>query len=170
MRGQVIVLILISATRLLCQDVEIIASKDSLTIKSPNIATHLSFDFGKSPLNHLMKLNPKISIQTIENYHVENKVDTIFTLSIGKDKFVIYKVDEEINILLDAEIITTKFKTKQGIRVGMKKQDVLKFFTSYGVKSIPNFLILENLEYPEFVTFQFNKDTLIRIVFDGYID
>jgi len=79
-------------------------------------------------------------------------------------------VDKEINILTDADILTTRFKTKQGIRVGMTKREIIKLLSDYKLTSIPNHLILENLEVPEFLTFEFSNDKLTKIIFDGYID
>ena len=88
MRGLLFILILVNSSRLFGQDFEILTSGDSVTIQASNIATNYSFDFGKSPLSFLTKFNPKVKTQTIENMHVENKVDTIYNLSIGADKFI----------------------------------------------------------------------------------
>ena len=169
MRELLTIIILTVPIGLFSQDIEVLTSGDSLTIRSMSIASN-PFNFGNHSLENLVKLNPKISTETVKNPHVENKIDTIFTFSLGTDKFKVYKVDKEINILTDADILTTRFKTKQGIRVGMTKREIVKLLSDYKLTSIPNHLILENLEVPEFLTFEFSKDKLTKIIFDGYID
>lgn len=163
------ILFLLTVTRLQSQDFEIIASGDTLTIRESNVATD-PFGFGDNPLKHLQKGNPRKTFQTYPNRHVENKIDTVFTLTSGKDHFEIMKWDENENGLVKAEVTTGNFKTRQGLKVGMKKNEIISKMSKYGLKIIPGYLILENLEVYELITFKFTGDTLSKITFQGYID
>ena len=169
MRGLLTILILTASIGLFSQDVEVLTSGDSLTIRSTNI-TNNPLNFGNHSLDNLLKLNPKTSVETVLNPHVENKIDTIFTFSLGTDKFKVYKVNKEKNILTNADLLTNRFKTRQGIKVGMTKQEVVKLLSEYRLTTIPNYLVLENQEVPEYLTFKFSKDKVAKIIYDGYID
>ena len=65
---------------------------------------------------------------------------------------------------------TGNFTTRNGLKVGIKKREVIKKMGKYGLKAIPGYLILENLEVYELITFKFIGDTLSKITFIGYID
>ena len=156
-------------TRLFSQDIEITTNGDTLTVRATNI-TNDPFQFGDDPLKYLEKLNPKKSIQTFNNRHVDNKVDTAFTLTLGNDNFTVYKWDNEENGLLTADVTTNRFKTKHGLQIGMKKSEVIVKLSNYGLKSIPGQLILEDMIVYELLILKFNADKLTKIEFQGYID
>jgi len=169
MRGLVFILFLTWTTRLFGQDIEITTTGDTTIVRATNIANN-PFMFGDNPLNYLQKWNPKKVSETFNNRHVDNKVDTVFTLTIGKDSFKIYKWDEAENGLLNADVTTNKFKTKHGLQIGMTKNEVIGKLKKYGLKSIPGQLILEDMEIYELLTLKFTGDRLTRIEFQGYID
>jgi hypothetical protein len=169
MRGLFIILLLTCTTRLFGQEIEIITTGDSTIVRATNIASN-PFMFGDNPLISLLKLNPKMTIQTFNNRHVDNKVDTAFTLTIGNDSFEIYKWTETENGLLNATVTTSKFITKHGLQIGMRKTEVIEKLKKYGLKSIPGQLILENMEIYELLTLKFTGDSLTRIEFQGYMD
>ena len=73
--------------------------------RSTSIASN-PLNFGDHSLDNLLKLNPKTSVETVKNPHVENKIDTIFTFSLGTDKFKVFKVNKEKNILTYADLLT----------------------------------------------------------------
>lgn len=169
MRGFFIILLLTWTAQLFSQDIEIRTTGDTTIVRATNIASD-PFMFGDNPLNSLLKLNPKKVIQTFNNRHVDNKVDTAFTLTIGNDRFEIYKWSEAENGLLNANVTTNKFKTKHGLQIGMKKNEVIERLNKFGLKSIPGQLILEDMEIYELLTLKFTGDRLTRIEFQGYID
>jgi len=169
MRGLFIILFLTVTDRLFGQDIEIMTSGDTTTVRATNIANN-PFMFGDNPLSYLQKWNPILTIQTFNNRHVDNKVDTVFILTIGRDSFKIYKWDEVTNGLLNADVTTNKFKTRHGLQIGMKKKEVIEKLKKYGLKSISGQLILEDMELDEMLNLKFTGDRLIRIEFQGYID
>jgi len=135
-------------SRLQGQDFEVFASGDTLTIRESNLVTD-PFGFGDNPLKYLQKGNPIKKFQTYQNRHVENKTDTVFSLTYGKDHFEVMKWDENENGLVTAEVTTANFKTRHGLKVGTKKNEVINKMSKYGLKAIPGYLILENLEVYE---------------------
>lgn len=169
MKNLFLLLLLAAASTLQGQDFEVITSGDTLTIRESNVATD-PFGFGNNPLIYLQKGNPEKTFKTYPNRHVENKIDTVFSLAYGKDRFEVMKWDENENGLVTAEVTTGNFKSRQGLKVGMKKNEVINKMSKYGLKIIPGYLILENLEVYELITFKFSGDTLSKITFQGYID
>jgi hypothetical protein len=155
------------------QENEVIVKGDSLIVRDESIATN-PFNFGRDPLEHLkskMKLpKPTIEIHTVANRHVDNDVDTIYSLKFGQDSFEVYKWDKEDIGLMYSEIKTDRFATKHGIRIGMTKSQVKSILKDYDVRIIPKYLILENTEIIEYLKLEFSKDTLKRIEFQGYFD
>jgi hypothetical protein len=169
MKGLFIIILLTASTRLLSQDFELTTSGDTVTIRALNITSD-PFQFGSSPLRYLQKFNPDTSFETYKNTHDENNIDTVFTLTIGKDHFNITKWDKDQNGLLSAEVSTNKFKTKHGLLIGMKKSEVIGKLNKYKLKSISGHLILEDMEVYEQLVLTFTADILTRITFLGYYD
>jgi hypothetical protein len=169
MKGISVILLLTISSRLLCQDFELTTKGDTVTIRALNITSD-PFQFGNNPLGHLQKYNPAKTFETFENRHVEKKIDTVFTLTIGQDNFNITKWDKDENGLLSAEVTTSKFRTKHGLQIGMKKNDVIEKLNKYKLKSIPGHLILEDMEVYEQLVLAFTVDRLTRITFLGYYD
>jgi len=169
MKGLGTILLLTITTRLLGQDFEVATTGDTLIIRAINITSD-PFQFGDNPLSYLQKFNPKKTFETVDNIHVENKIDTIFSLTIGNDNFKITKWDEEQNGLLSADLTTNKFKAKHGIQIGLKKNEVIEKLIKYKLKSLPGYLILEDMEIGEQLILKFTGDRLIKITFQGYYD
>jgi len=169
MRGFCIILLLTIATRLLSQDFEVASKGDTLTIREINITSN-PFQFGDNPLSYLQKFNPTKTFRTYKNIHGENRIDTTFTLIIGKDTFEISKWNKDKNWLFGANVTTNKFRTKHGLQIGMKKNEVIHQLTKYKLKSIPRHLILEEIEIYQLIVFEFAGDRLTNITFLGYSD
>jgi hypothetical protein len=169
MRKFYIILLLTITTRLLSQDFKVATKGDTLTIRAINITTD-PFQFGDNPLSYLEKFDPRRTFETVENNHVENKIDTTFTLTIGKDNFKVTKWDKDQTGLLSADLTTNKFKTKHGLQIGMKKNEVIEKLRVYKLKSIPGLLILEDGEVYELLILKFTADRLTKITFQGYYD
>jgi hypothetical protein len=155
------------------QDNALTISGDTLMIRQTNI-TEDPFRFGDNPLKYLLKMRhdkpTAIKKSVVENSHVENKMDTSFDIRFGDDRFALYKWDVESNGLVSAHLKTNKFSTKQGIRIGMKKADIIKLLSAYNLTLIPRVLILEDLETAQNLTFEFRKEVLVSIEFSGYLD
>jgi hypothetical protein len=164
-----IILLLTITTRLFSQDFEVATKGDTLTIRAINITSD-PFQFGDNPLRYLQKFNPRMTFVTFENNHVENKNDTTFTLIIGKDSFKVTKWDKDQTGLLSADLTTNKFKTKHGLQIGMKKNEVIEKLSKYKLTTIPGRLILEDMEIDEQVILKFTADRLVKITFQGYYD
>jgi hypothetical protein len=164
-----IILLLTITARLLSQDFEVATKGDTLTIRAINI-TNDPFQFGDNPLSYLQKFKPGTTFETFENNHVENKIDTTFTLTIGKDNFKVTKWDKDQTGLLSADLTTNKFKTKHGLQIGMKKNELIEKLSKYKLKSVPAQLILEDMEIGEQLILKFTADRLAKITFQGYYD
>jgi hypothetical protein len=162
MRKFYIILLLTITTRLLSQDFKVATKGDTLTIRAINITTD-PFQFGDNPLSYLEKFDPRRTFET-------NKIDTTFTLTIGKDNFKVTKWDKDQTGLLSADLTTNKFKTKHGLQIGMKKNEVIEKLRVYKLKSIPGLLILEDGEVYELLILKFTADRLTKITFQGYYD
>lgn len=163
-----IILLIIPAT-LHAQDSEVITSRDTVTIRAMNITVD-PFQFGENPLDHLQQFKPKQTYETYPNSHVEGKIDTAFTLKINDDTFAVVKWGEDETGLLAASVNSKKFKTSHGFQTGMTKKEVIAKLKAYGIKAIPRYLILENLDVYELLIFTFTGDRLTNIRFQGYLD
>lgn len=169
MKKLLMTILLAVPTGLFGQDFQLAVSGDTLTIRETNITTD-PFGFGSNPMGYFKKLGAKRTFQTYKNIHVEDKIDTVFTFIYGQDSFSVMKWDENENGLLSADVTSTKFKTRHGLEIGLKKNEIVKRLAKYGIKRIPGYLILENLEVYELVICRFTDDTLSGIIFQGYID
>lgn len=165
----ILCLIPLISTQTFAQTFEVVEFPDSLVIRDENITVNL-FSFGEDPLAKLLTFKPKIEKELFENNHVEGKIDTIHHFRIGRDKFSIFQVAKDNNWLLSANVVTQKFKTRQGICVGQHKVDVINLFKKYDLKKLPDCLVLENSEVYEFMVIRFKKGVVSSIEFDGYYD
>lgn len=163
------VLLMLITTTAVAQDFKISTFQDSTVIKDVDLAID-PFQFGENPLAQLRKFKSTISKEPVKNIHVENKVDTVYRFKIRKDNFAVYKVDETKNFLITASVRSKKFKTGQGIRTGMKKEQIEKILARYNLKNIPGCLVLENAEVYQVVILRFKKKKLMKIEFEGYFD
>jgi hypothetical protein len=165
----IILLLILPTPNLLSQDFELTDSGDTVTIRAMNITVD-PFLFGEDPLNYLQQFKPKQTYETYENRHVDGKIDTAFTLNINGDTFEILKWSEDETGLFAASVNSNKFKTSHGFQTGMTKKEVIEKLKAYGIKSIPKYLILENLDVYELLIFTFAGDKLANIQFQGYFD
>jgi hypothetical protein len=154
------------------QDREVVLKGDSLFVRDENMVTN-TFNFGHDPLSHLnsiKSLKPTVEISIVANRHVDNLMDTIYTIKFGPDSFVVYKLSIGENVLLSADVRTSRFATKHGIKVGMTKFQVSSLLKDYNLRTLPGYLILANFEIVEYLRLEFNYDILKRIEFQGYFD
>jgi hypothetical protein len=156
------------------QKTDVIVKGDSVIVRDESIASD-PFKFGRNPLTYLKSKKrklprPVIEISTIENTHVQNQVDTVYEIKFKRDSFRIYKGGGGKNFLLDSKIESNKFATKHGIKVGMTKSQIISLLKIQDIQTIPKYLILENTEFTEYLKFEFSRDVLRRIEFQGYFD
>lgn len=162
--------LLLGPTAILAQEFHVSQAGDTLTISAYGLTSD-PFKFGASPIEHLMKLHPTtVRTKRVENVHVSNKVDTIFTLSFPSASFDVYKVESDMEIICGALVTSTRFETSQGIRVGQTKSEVQKLLAGYKVSRIPRFLVLGEFDAVQYLLIEFRNDRVLSIFFSGYID
>lgn len=162
-------LLFLTSSQSLAQTFEIAHFTDSLIVQDADITLN-PFSFGDEPLIYLKKFNPTIKKELFENNHVDGKIDTIHNLTIGSDKFSVFQATKTDTWLLSAEVKTSKFKTRLGIHVNQTKEEVIQLLKIYNLKSLPNCLVLENIEYSEYLLIRFRKGKVASIGFSGYYD
>lgn len=101
------------------QTKEVILKGDSLFVRDENIATN-PFNFGRDPLTYINTkikfAKPIIKVGTVANRHVDNDVDTAYTITFGQDSFNLYKWDKDENALLSSQVKTDKFATRHELK------------------------------------------------------
>lgn len=151
------------------QDERVKYLKDSLVINDDGL-TNNPFNFGPNPISEIRnRYNPKFTIKTFFNRHVDNAVDTVFTFYIGKSTIDIYKVDSE-NFILSALILSDDIISKHGIKVGMTKLDFANKFGDYELSAIPDYVKIASLTIEESFEIIFKEEKIASIKFTGYVD
>jgi hypothetical protein len=144
-------------------------SSDTLLISDFDLTLN-PFHLGENPLLALREMEKSQStFRTVDNKHVVNQVDTIFTLHFGVNIFELYKAPSK-SILLRAKIFTNHFSTKKSLKIGNTKQLFMSKIQQYNVISVPDIAILKSSEGGETLEFIFNSDTIQQIHYCGSID
>lgn len=129
-------------TRILAQEV-IQVKSDSLIVRDDNLITDL-FGFGTDPMKHLSSSipGPQIQKQPVRSKYENNAIDTAFRYAFGSDIFIVLKTSQGDASVIHADVETSKFKTKQGIGIGMTVAEVIKALEAYKITSISRYLVL----------------------------
>ncbi|MFM7857619.1 MAG: hypothetical protein ACKO96_38290, partial [Flammeovirgaceae bacterium] len=149
-----------------------ITSTDTLTI-TDNVAVDDPFGFGDRPLTFLLSdtsVTPEIKT---EDYQVEGeatKQGTYFALKYDGDFFAFYKRSDSVEFCTNSELLTAKFSTKSGLKIGMTKKEVLKYWHHYKIQAIPNVVIIWDESMNSSIQFEFKNDRLHRIFYEPYFD
>ena len=144
-------------------------TNDSLIVTDDGLTSN-PFNFGSDPITEIRnRFNPKYTIQTFFNRHVEDVVDTVFTFYINNSSVDIYKVDSE-NFILSAHILSENITSKHGIKVGMTKSEFAKKFKDYELTTIPDYVKLASSTLEESFEIIFKEDRIASIKFTGYVD
>jgi hypothetical protein len=154
------------ATRMLAQDVTQ-AKSDSLIIRDDNLITDL-FGFGADPMKQLSSSTqpaPQIQKQPVRSKHDNNAIDTAFRYAFGIDIFIVLKTSQGDASVIHADVETSKFKTKQGIGIGMESTDVIKALETYKIKSISRYLVLRGNDPKHYMILYFKAG---KVVFMEY--
>lgn len=144
-------------------------TSDSLVITDWEI-TNNPFDFGRDPLKEIIdNYNPQISTTTYHNRHVDNQIDTSFTLKINDSYFRVYKVPSE-NFITEAYLKDENLKTRHGLKPGITKNQFKEIMNDFELTVIPDYVRLQSVEIPESFEIYFKDDKINTIKFNGYSD
>jgi len=160
------VIFIFGATRILAQE-GTQGKSDSLVIRDENLVTDL-FGFGTDPMKHLMSSTqpaPQAQKQPVRSKHEDNAIDTAFRFAFGSDIFIVLKTSQGDASVIHADVETAKFKTKQGIGIGMPVADVIKALDTYKIQSISRYLVLRGDEASHYVIVYFKAG---KVVFMEY--
>jgi len=156
------------------QQSAVLQKGDTLVIQDERLSSD-PFALGNDPLTHLttnIQHKPTISKQSTHNLQVE-QIDTVFTLAFGANEFNLYKWEtnegQKGNFVLTANVKTDLFKTRQGIKTGQHKAEVIALLNKYNIKSIPHYLTLETPDSGE-LTLEFSGDVLVGMHYVGSYD
>lgn len=121
---------------------------DSLFITDEGITNNF-LDFGNDPLAKIKGVyNPKYTVKTFFNRHVDGAIDTVFTFYIKDSEIEIYKVHSE-NFVTSARIQSENIKTRVGFTIGMDKLKFIDLMKSFELNYIPDYVKLFNSEIEE---------------------
>jgi len=160
------VVFIFGATRILAQDV-VQEKSDSLIIRDENLITDL-FGFGADPMKYLLSSTqpgPQTQTQPVRSKHDDNAIDTAYRFAFGSDIFIVLKTSHGDASVIHADVETAKFKTKQGIGIGMPAADVIKALEAYKIKAISRYLVLRGNEALHYVIVYFKGG---KVVFMEY--
>ncbi|WKV11818.1 hypothetical protein [Marivirga harenae] len=165
----IILLSLIITFNILGQDYQIETAEDSLIIRDWDI-NNFPFNLRSNPLDTLLKMyNPITESQTYQNRHVDDQIDTVFTLKIDASYFEVYKNPSE-NYITSALFLNKGLQTKHGFHVGSTKEQVRDALEKYKLTEIPNYIRLETIEIPEYFELYFKNGKIVKIKYTGYSD
>lgn len=159
-------LICILFTQTVCGQTSSVHSKgDSLVVLDKDIVTDL-FNLGATPLQKLTQNTqpkPAVEKQPVRNLHDNTRIDTAFRLAFDKDIFIALKSFDGSNKVIHADVESNLFPTRQGIRVGMTKDEVRKTLGSYKLPSVPKYLVLRDPATSDFVVLYFKEEMLVFV-------
>ncbi|MDP5198829.1 hypothetical protein [Flavobacterium sp. DG2-3] len=107
-----------------------------------------------------------IQKELIKNRHVDNVIDTVINFEFDKIKISSYKTQTE-EFIFEANIKNPEFQFSKNIKIGIKKKD---FENSLNTKINSNVIKVGDLEQTSVFVFNFKKDILTEIVYEGYLD
>ena len=160
------IVFIFGATRILAQDVVQVKS-DSLIIRDDNLIADL-FGFGIDPMKYLLSSTlpgRQVQKQPVRSKHENNAIDTAYRFAFGSDIFIVLKTSQGDASVIHADVETEKFKTKQGIGIGMPVADVIKALETYKIKSILRYLVLRGNDAKHYVIVYFKAG---KVVFMEY--
>jgi hypothetical protein len=147
-------------------------SPDTLIIKD-NEAVDDPFAFGDRPLSFLLSDTSLTPVVKTEDYQEEGdtiKRGTYYQLKYDNDYFSFYRRLDSAEFYTGSELLTTKFSTKSGVKIGMTKKELLNYWKKYKIVDIPSVVIIGDEFMNSSIQFEFNNDRLTRIFYDPYFD
>lgn len=128
--------------------------------------------FGYEPTVKNFKANLpsyKLQIYTMKNIHNHAIIDTIYKFHKRKDELLIYKNVNNIEMFFAGRITSDRIKLKNGIMVGMSREDFFKSFTNLKPQT-QDTIRISSKRAPNSFNFVFKGNKLIMIKIDNYID
>jgi len=160
------VIFIFGVTRILAQEGAPIKN-DSLVLQDENLVTDL-FGFGTDPMKYLRSStqpSPQTQTQPVRSKHENNAIDTAYRFAFGSDIFIVLKTSHGDASVIHADVETPRFKTKQGIGIGMTTADVIKALEAFKIKSITRYLVLRGDDAKHYVIVYFKAG---KVVFMEY--
>jgi hypothetical protein len=144
--------------------------KDSVLILKDEFASN-PFELGEDYISSLYKLAPlEVKIETHLNRHVDNQVDTSFYFLFEDSEIQIYKYPDE-QLVLNAVLSEERIPLKNGIKMGMSKEDFVKYLPLVNKRHvIKDTIKIYDVTAIQNIEFIFQKNQLRRISFEGYFD
>ncbi len=146
------------------------APKNSANYKKINQKEFLETPFGfKETIQNFSNLEkPKFKTQKLlrKNKHYPEKTDTIYQLTYKKSEIFFYKTHEGKEFLLAGKVLNKEIQLKNGIQVGISKDQFKGRFSEELQFKDSLQLNGEGTKY----TFIFTKNKLSRINIDNYFD
>lgn len=146
-------------------------NKSTITYTPLSQSEFLDSPFGmkESIANFQSITKPKFKTEKVlrKNKHYPEKTDTIYKFKYKKSSVYFYKTHLNQEFLLVGKIIDKQIQLKNGIRIGITKNDFkARFNESLNWQNDSLELIGEGTKY----TFIFEKDHLSKIKIDNYFD
>lgn len=155
-------------------------------VKKPIEKTHLSTGnssvtkeifitdpFGYKPTikNFTTNLFPqfKLQVYSIKNIHNPAVSDTIYRFYRKKSELFLYKTTDGKELFFAGNIFDSKVVFKNGVKVGIPKNDFFKSFTNL-IPTLNDTIIIASKRATTLFKFIFKKDKLQVIKIDNYID
>ncbi len=140
---------------------------DSELIKNP-------FGLGENPLQFLLTKLGYMAIKEKKDYFGEGgakkeKLGVWYKLQRGADSFEIYKRVDGVEFLTAANLTTSYFSVKQGIKVGISKTRLKKCLKLQEGDTIPAFLLIGDPSF-SYLVLECNDKKLVKIRYEGYLD
>jgi hypothetical protein len=141
---------------------------DTLVITKSDLLTN-PFDLGDNPRSFLTKSASRIDKTPIGNLHLENQIDTIYSIHIQKDIFQIYK-SQTNDILFDAIITSKNFPIHGILEIGMKKSKIKRNLKINYKGECPDIVKITDFEYMSWLNLFFEKNRLKTIRYTANFD
>jgi hypothetical protein len=121
----------------------------------------------ESDLYKLTK-NPNFTIdkKLVNNRHVDNLIDTIKTYKFENINIESYKTASE-EWICEAKILNSEFEISKSIKIGIDKKAFEKMLKT---KVNSDIVKVGNLEQTSVFIFNFKNESLVEIVYEGYVD
>jgi hypothetical protein len=147
--------------------------QSSISISKPvEKESFIAKPFGYEPTVKNFKANLpsyKLQVYTMKNIHNHSIIDTIYKFHRRKDELLIYKNVNNIEMFFAGRISSDKIKLKNGVRVGMSRDEFYKSFTNLRPKA-EDTVRISSKRAPNSFNFIFKGNKLIMIKIDNYID
>jgi hypothetical protein len=141
---------------------------DTLVITKSDLLTN-PFGLGNNLISFLTKSASRIDKTPIGNLHLENQIDTVYSIHIQKDLFQIYQ-SQTNDILFDAIITSKNFPIHGILEIGMKKSKIKRNLKINYKGEYPDMVKITDFEYMSWLNLFFEKKRLKTIRYTANFD